>query len=270
MSRAPENAVIPAPMRVIDVVREAHDTVSLTLEAPGFVAAPGQFCMIYAYGTGEIPVSISGHDVERGALVHTVRSVGAVSDAIARLAVGDVVFVRGPYGSAFPVHEAAPATRVFVAGGLGLAPLRPAIRASMADPGEVVLLVGARSPSELLFASDLALWRDAGVDVRVTVDSAPSGYAGAVGFVTALIEGLELDTGAHAFVCGPEIMMRASVRSLVARGLAPEHVHLSIERSMKCGVGLCGHCQLGPVFLCKDGPVLDAARLVPLLAVREL
>ena len=265
-----ESLMLPRPMRVLGIVRETRDTVSITLAAPGFVAAPGQFNMLYAFGIGEIPVSLSAIDSERGIVVHTIRSVGAVSEALSRVHIDDEVFVRGPYGSAFPVHEARNVLRVFVAGGLGLAPLRPAIHAAIADGGPIAVLIGTRSPSEALYADEVGRWRDAGVDVAVTVDCAEEGYTGCVGFVTALISDLHLAPQSCAFVCGPEVMMRAVARALVFRGLAPANVHLAMERSMKCGVGLCGHCQLGPVFICKDGPVIDAHRLGRLLWTQEL
>lgn len=271
MSAADEsNVMLPVPMRVLARTVETDDTVSLTLEAPGFGASPGQFCMLYVFGVGEIPISISALAPEQGRLVHTVRSVGAVSAALVQLREGDEVFVRGPFGVPFPMHEAREQPRIVVAGGLGLAPLRPVIHAAIADGGPLTVLIGARSPSETLFADEVARWQVAGVDVRTTVDRAEPGYTGRVGFVTALIENLDPPADARAFVCGPEVMMRAAARSLVARGLAARNVHLSLERSMKCGVGLCGHCQLGPLLLCTHGPVVDAERAGPLLATREL
>ncbi len=274
MSRR-DASMVPRAVRVASVVRESSDVVTLGLDAPGFRFQPGQFDMLYAFGVGEVPISISGYDETSGTLLHTVRAVGAVSAALVALRVGDTVGVRGPFGSGFPrLDEGASERRIFVAGGLGLAPLRPSIREAVArDAEQVCVLVGARSPSELLFRDELASWSAAGADVRITVDHAPPGYEGHVGFVTALVDALVLAPAkayARAFVCGPEIMMRAVSRSLARLGLRGECVHLSLERSMKCGIALCGHCQLGAEFLCKDGPVFPASRVEPLLAVREL
>jgi NAD(P)H-flavin reductase len=227
--------------------------------------------MLYAFGVGEIPVSISG---DPDVLVHTLRSVGPVSAALCAARRGDVLGVRGPYGTAWPVEEARGKDVVFVAGGLGLAPLRPAIRAVLAEResyGRVSILVGARTPRDLLYPAELRRWKRR-ADVRLTVD-APSGAAwkGDVGVVTPLVGRVAFDPArTTAMMCGPEVMMRFVGAELVARGIPPASVHLSMERNMKCAVGLCGHCQLGPDFVCKDGPVFAWPRMERALGVREL
>jgi NAD(P)H-flavin reductase len=264
--------LLPRPFRVARAVRELRDTVTLELRPADGGAAldflPGQFTMLYAFGVGEVPVSVSG-----APLVQTIRAVGPVTKALCALKRGDPVGVRGPYGTPWPIDGARGRDVVFVAGGIGLAPLRPAIRAVLADRaayGRVSLLVGVRTPRDLLFPAELRRWRD--LEVRITVDSpAGSSWKGDVGVVTRLIPRAAVDHArAAAFVCGPEIMMRFAGQELLAAGVPPASIHLSVERNMKCAVALCGHCQLGPEFVCKDGPVFPWPRLERLMAVREL
>jgi NAD(P)H-flavin reductase len=237
--------------------------------------APGQFNMLYAFGIGEIPLSISGDPADPARLVHTVRDVGAVSAAIARLAPGEMVGLRGPYGTAWPLEEARGSDVVFVAGGLGLAPLRPAIcqvLAQRARHGRVVLLYGARSPRDILFSAELERWRRRGdMDVAVTVDHAGTDWRGEVGVVPRLIARAGFDP-AHtlAMLCGPEVMMRFSAMALQEAGVPAGRIHLSLERNMECAVGLCGHCQFGPDFVCRDGPVARYDRIASRLSVPEL
>ena len=275
----------PAPFRVRRVSRDTHDTVTIELEPPhdrvpsGSAAgprfAPGQFNMLYVFGLGEVPISISGDPAEPDALVHTVRAVGAVTRALRGLRRGAVVGVRGPYGSAWPVDEAAGHDVVIMAGGIGLAPLRPAIYHLLARRdryGKVVLLYGARTPADLLYTRQLERWRGRfDAQIEVTVDAAPPGtWLGHVGVAGTLLPRAEFDASrAVALVCGPEVMMRFAIADLRHRGLAPEQIYLSMERNMRCAIGLCGHCQFGPTFVCKDGPVFRYDRLAPFLGVRE-
>jgi NAD(P)H-flavin reductase len=270
------NPLLPAPMRIAGVTRELADVFTWVLEPPApFPFRPGQFNMLYAHGVGEVPISISGDPTRPERLVHTIREVGAVTRAMGRLVEGDVAFVRGPYGTAWPLDEARGRDVLFVAGGLGLAPLRPAIAAVLADRssyGRVQIVYGARTPDDLLYRDEVAAWRGRfDVELDVTVDRAGRDWYGPVGVVTRLVAEAELAAGATvALVCGPEIMMRFVLRELESRGVPPEQVWVSLERSMKCGVGLCGHCQLGGHFVCKDGPVYRADHVLPLLYVREL
>jgi NAD(P)H-flavin reductase len=231
--------------------------------------------MVSAFGVGEVPISTSGDPDGSGPLTHTVRAVGAVTEAICALEAGDVVGVRGPFGNEWPLDEAAGGDLVVVAGGIGLAPLRPAIRHALGHRdryGAVSVLVGARTPSDLLFVRELEDWRARlDVEVDVTVDAAPAGWRGRVGLVTTLIPGAVFDPeSATALVCGPEVMMTFVVRALVERGLPVERIWLSMERNMRCGVGHCGHCQLGPKLICRDGPVFRADEMMSLMEVREL
>ncbi len=267
----------PVPFRVRGARREMKDTVTLELTPGrgGFAFAPGQFNMLYAFGIGEVPISISGNPGKRGTLVHTLKAVGAVTKALCAAKKGDVIGVRGPYGTSWPVDSAAGGDLVVVAGGIGLAPLRPVIHHALAHRsryGQVVILYGSRSPADLLFARELERLRGRfDVEVRVTVDAAVGKWRGDVGPVTKLIPRVAFDpTRTTAMICGPEIMMRFTVKALLDRFVAPGRIHLSAERNMKCAVGLCGHCQLGPFFVCKDGPVFSYPAISPWLRVREL
>lgn len=270
--------LLPQPYRVERRRRELVGAVTLELaplagERPAFL--PGQFNMLYVFGVGEVAVSLSG-DAERGAtLVHTIRNVGAVSGALTRLEVGAGLGVRGPFGSAWPLAEAEGADLLFVAGGLGLAPLRPAIYAALARReryGRVVLMVGSRTPADILYRRELERWRRRpDLEVLLTVDYADAGWRGHVGVVPALIPHAGLDPRETlALVCGPEVMMRFAANALLAAGIDAGRIHLSMERNMKCAVGLCGHCQFGPFFVCRDGPVLSLERIGGILAVPEI
>ncbi|HXJ78601.1 MAG TPA: FAD/NAD(P)-binding protein [Candidatus Methylomirabilis sp.] len=279
-SLAPSPAsLLPRFVPVRRVRRELRDTWTLELDAgvPDGVAPfqPGQFNMIYAFGVGEVAISISGDPARPDSLAHTVRSVGAVTRAITSVKKGGVLGLRGPFGNAWPVAEAEGRDVVVVAGGLGLAPLRPVMYAVLAAReryGRVVLLIGARTPADLLFSRELERWRGRfDIEVRVTVDAAPPDWNGEVGLVTALIARASFDPArAISFVCGPEVMMRFVAAELVQRGVPAAAIHLSLERNMKCAVGVCGHCQLGPAFVCKDGPVLVYERVERLLRIREI
>ncbi len=269
--------MVPVPARVRRVRRELADVWTLVLEpeAPGFSFAPGQFNMLYAFGVGEAAISISGDPDAPETLVHTVRAVGRVSQALTRLRAGDWVGLRGPFGRGWPVDEAAGSDVILVAGGLGLAPLRPAfyrLRAQRARYGRILLLCGARSPADILFRRELEQWRRRfDLDIEVTVDHAAHEWSGHVGVVTTLIARAAFDRRhTVAFVCGPEIMMRFAAAELEKAGVAAPSIHLSLERNMKCAVGLCGHCQFGSDFICQDGPVLPYARLRDRLACAEL
>jgi anaerobic sulfite reductase subunit B len=274
-------SALPHPYRVVSRRVDTADTVTLELAhdaAPLAAFAPGQFAMLTAYGIGEVPISLSGlpdpRDEGAHRLTHTLRAVGAVTRALHGTEPGGVVGVRGPFGTSWDVGSAAGHDVVIVAGGIGLAPVRPVLQAVLADRsryGEVVLLVGARTPADLLYGDELPRWTAAGVRVGVTVDRPSDGWTGNVGVVPALIPAARFDPArAVAFVCGPEVMLRFTARALLDRGLPASRLRVSLERNMRCGLGWCGHCQLGPLLLCRDGPVVDYARAEPLLTVREL
>jgi NAD(P)H-flavin reductase len=277
-SEAPaRGAMTPVPYRVVSRARETADTWTLLLEplGPPVSPAPGQFNMLYAFGVGEVPISTSAAPDAGGALVHTIRDVGAVSHALVGSEPGSVVGVRGPYGTLWPVEEARGRDLVIVAGGIGLAPLRPAVYHALAhrdDFAAVCVLVGARTPSDLLFLRELEDWRGRfDVELDVTVDNAGEDWRGRVGVVTQLIPRAPFDPESTvALVCGPEVMMTFTARALLARGVPKEQIFISMERNMRCGLGHCGHCQLGPVLICRDGPVFRYDEMERLMEVHEL
>ena len=239
-----------------------------------YAFAPGQFNMLYLPGIGEAAISISSDPATPDLLTHTVRAVGNVTDALARLVVGDRIFLRGPYGKPWPLEDLAGGDLIFVAGGLGLASQRAAILdvARHRDRfGRVTILHGAKTPSGLLYPSEYDAWRQAGIDVECTVDAPDSAWTGAVGFVTDLLAKLPLDPVKSGILCcGPDPMMAGVAKGAAKRGLGPEAVWMSLERNMSCAVGQCGLCQFGPYFVCLDGPVFRYDRIEKLLGVRCL
>lgn len=274
-----EHPMLPRPFRIKRRRRELGDTFTLVLKPvtgpPEFSFQPGQFNMLYQFGAGEVPISISGDPGQPGELVHTIRAVGNVTGVMARLRPGDVIGVRGPFGTPWPVMESRGQDLVILAGGLGLAPLRPVIYQVLAhreEYGRVELIYGARSPGELLYRRELERWRSRfDLRVHVTVDSADQAWRGNVGVVTNLIGRARFDPAdTAALICGPGVMMRFAVQELQSRGVGPENIYLSLERNMQCGLGLCGHCQLGPFFVCKDGPVFSYERIGSWFAKREV
>lgn len=274
------DVMMPHTHRVEAVVRETQDTFTLSMEPEAGAElspfAPGQFSMLYVFGVGELPISISGDPHETRKLVYTVRSVGQATQALVSRARGDAVGVRGPFGTAWPLAEARGKDVLIIAGGIGLAPLRPAIYHVLRHRDKYVRLVvlyGARTPRDLLFRKELDAWSHA-VDTQVltTVDYGGPSWHGRVGVVTTLFRHLRLHPDRTVvLICGPEIMMRYVVAELRQnRGVPEDSIYLSMERNMKCGVGLCGHCQYGPYFICRDGPVFALSRLRPLLEKYEL
>jgi NAD(P)H-flavin reductase len=234
---------------------------------------PGQFTMLYAFGVGEVPISFSGDPADGRPLVHTVRAVGSTTAALCHAPRGATVGVRGPYGTGWSLGDPG-ADLVVVAGGLGLAPLRPAILQALADRdrrGRLRVIVGARSPDQVLFRADFARWQARGAEVQVTVDHAAPGWSGPVGVVTDLLDGAVARPAlTTALVCGPEVMMRLVAGRLGRLGVPGGRIQVSLERNMRCGVAQCGHCQLGQVLLCRDGPVVRWDAIEPALEVREL
>ena len=262
----------PRPVKIAARRRENHDTVSIDI-VDGMEVEPGQFNMLYAFGKGEVPISVSARS--GGRITHTTRNVGLVTAALTSAAPGTMIGIRGPFGHGWPVTELRGKDVVVVAGGLGLAPLRPALHAmldSRDEYGRLVLLYGARTPGDLLFIRELERWRGRfDVEVLVTVDVASSAWRGEVGVVTRLFSRLAMDADhSAALVCGPEVMMRFAASGLLDVGIDAENVWLSMERNMQCGAGVCGHCQVGPFLVCRDGPVLPFSRLAPIFKVKEL
>lgn len=267
-------ALAPLVAHVSARRRESADVWTLEIEgAPVAPAAPGQFNMLTAFGVGEIAISVSGDPADSMRLVHTIRAVGPVSSALASLEPGAPIGVRGPYGVGWPMRQAEGQDIAIVAGGLGLAPLRPALYELMAQRaryGRVALYFGARSPDDMIFSDELKAWAARGdIEINVTVDHAPPGWRGHVGVVTDLLAKADFTPGI-AMVCGPEVMMRFAGAALCDAGVAARDIHLSMERNMKCAIGQCGRCQFGPTFICRDGPVFSHERIAPLMRRREL
>lgn len=271
--------MMPRPYRIRRVCQEILDTFTLELEPedggeiPPF--ATGQFNMLYVFGVGEIPISISGDPANATFLLHTTRAVGAVSRAMQTLKRGDMLGVRGPFGSPWPIEQARGLDVLLAAGGIGLAPLRSTVYQILArreQYGQVTLLYGARTPADILYRRELEQWQARlDLDVFVTVDRAPGDWRGSVGVVTKLIPRATFDPGkAMAFICGPEIMMRFTAAGLVARGIPADQISISLERNMKCALGFCGHCQYQPYFVCRDGPVFQYAHVQHLFTKEEI
>ncbi|MGD0296327.1 MAG: FAD/NAD(P)-binding protein [Bryobacteraceae bacterium] len=260
----------PYLARIASVTRETSDTSTISIELPATGGTPhfvpGQFSMLYAYGVGEVPISISGDPGVEGRLDYTIRSVGAVTTALINRKVGDYIAMRGPFGTSWPMEAAAGEDVLLVAGGIGLAPLRPVIYyilRNRSEYGRLVILYGARSPKELLFRKELSAWGKApNTQVLTTVDYGEPSWRGYVGVVTKLFNFVSLrPERTITMMCGPEIMMRFGIRGLQGRKFPDDRIYLSMERNMKCAVGFCGHCQMGPYFICKDGPVFTYGQM---------
>jgi NAD(P)H-flavin reductase len=269
--------MVPRPFAVVAKRQETRDiwTFDLVPEAGDPLSfEPGQFTMLSSGGAGEVAISISGDCDRPERLVHTIRAVGLATEAICRAEPGEELGVRGPFGTPWPVEELEGSDVVIAAGGIGLPPLRPALRQMLsrrARYGRLVVLYGARSPDTLLFTDEHKSWSEHGVEVLVTVDSAGPEWLGHVGVVTRLIARAGLEPARTAgLLCGPEVMMRFVVAGLVDQGVSTDRIYGSVERNMQCGIGHCGHCQLGPTLVCRDGAVYRWSRIAPWLAIREL
>lgn len=266
--------------RIVDIRSEIQGVRTYTLQwerpeiADVFRFRAGQFTMIYRPGFGEAALSISSDPNDQREFSHTIREVGNVTRALAKCREGDQWFVRGPFGSSWPIANCVGHDLVIAAGGLGLAPLRPVIYDLLRHReryGRVWLLYGARTPADLLYKREYELWKAAGIDVRITVDFGDIDWQGLIGVVPTLLQGLPLsEDRTWVFTCGPEIMMRYVVQECRSRRIADSRLFLSMERNMSCALGFCGHCQLGPAFVCKDGPVFSYSHLEPYLHVEDL
>ena len=269
---------VPEIYRVKSVERELADVTTIEVEPlsgmrPAFL--PGQFNMLYAFGIGEAAISISADLSSSKSFLHTIRNVGAVSSALTDLEVGATLGLRGPFGTGWPVTEAEGSDVLIVAGGLGLAPLRAAIHVILGRReryGRVTILIGCRSPLDILYRNEIEQWRQRlDVAIEVTVDHADADWSGNVGVIPSLIPRTTFDTNdCYAFVCGPEVMMRFTASALTEAGIGTDNIYVSMERNMKCAIGLCGRCQFGPSFVCKDGPVMQLEKIASNLFLREI
>lgn len=279
MEPAFQSPMTPALYEVKKRIKESHDSFSLDLipknGSDNLSYEPGQFNMLYAFGVGEVPISISGPAPGKEGLIHTIREVGAVTKALGQLKKGAALGLRGPFGSSWPIKESQGNDVVIIAGGIGLAPLRPALYALMDQRekyGEIALLYGTREPKDLLFMKEFEIWRGRlGVQIRVTVDAADGNWRGNVGVVTSSIPRVDFEpSNTIALICGPEIMMQYSVLEMKRLGVNEDRIYITMERNMKCAIGFCGHCQFGPNFICKDGPVFRFDKIKHLFKIREI
>jgi len=259
------NWLKPFMARIVFKKKETYDTSTYGFqlkENRDFSFLPGQFNMVGISGVGEAPISFSSDPGEKNKFEHTIRAVGRVTQTIARYKEGDGLQIRGPYGRGWPLEDAQGKNILVVAGGIGLAPLRGFLLQVWKDRndfGKVVILYGARTPEDLLFREELPLWRKKpNTQLLLTVDEVPprTRWEENRGVVTTLFDRMEVSPdNTLALVCGPEIMMRFVVVGLLQRGYPASNLYLSLERRMKCGVGQCGHCQIGPKYVCRNGPV---------------
>jgi NAD(P)H-flavin reductase len=273
------NPMLTHPYLVKGVQQETYDTFTIELEPKNgprpLSFLPGQFNMLYVFGVGEVPISICGDPAKPETLVHTTRAVGTVTKAMWKLRRGDLIGVRGPFGTSWPVEEAKGHDVVIVTGGIGLPPLRPSVYYLLSkkqEYGKLFLLYGARTPEDIVYGREIEQWRKRPeLSVDVTVDRATGQWRGNVGVVTTLIPKADFDpANTIAMIVGPEIMMRFTIAELQRRGVRDENIYISMERNMKCGFGFCGHCQLGPFFVCKDGPVFRFDRIKPFFGKGEV
>jgi NAD(P)H-flavin reductase len=274
-----ENPLRPWPAIIEKIKPETADTRTYTI-APEDGAGrdyrwrPGQFNMIGLFGIGEAPISISSDPGQKRSFDHTIRAVGDVTNALARLEPGGAVWIRGPYGRGWPTEEAKGNPLLIIAGGIGLAPLRPVVLEVLRrrrDYGRVEIVYGARTPEDLLYQDEFESWRgQADARLLLTVDKVGPGQAWEenVGVVTHLLPKVALPLrDCVVFVCGPEVMMRFTVGALLQARVNPRQIYVSLERRMKCGIAMCGHCQIGPKYVCKDGPVFHYPELRGLFGV---
>jgi NAD(P)H-flavin reductase len=261
----------PAIIQAIRAEAAGVSTFSMAFANPAdrdaYHFRPGQFNMLYVPGFGEVAISLSSDPTESQVLGHTIRVAGNVTRAITRLKVGDTVGVRGPFGSHWPLEDAAGKNLIIVAGGIGLAPLRPVILSVLNHRhayGRVLLLYGARTPADLLYTREFGRWRESGLEVNITVDMGDESWRGKVGVVPQLFYFVRMEhKNTVVLTCGPEIMMRFVIYEALARRIPKDAIYISMERNMKCAVGFCGHCQFGPTFICKQGPVFNFAAIEP-------
>ncbi|MCA9040221.1 MAG: FAD/NAD(P)-binding protein [Planctomycetaceae bacterium] len=276
-----DNAWVPSTAVIRKITPEIEGVKTFLLELAdsqvtrAYTFRPGQFNMLYVPGAGEAAISMSGDPDSSRLLAHTIRFAGNVTRRIGSLQVGDSLGLRGPFGTGWPLEECAGRDLILVAGGIGLPPLRPLIYHLLAEReqyGRIYLLYGARSPEMRLYTSEFQAWSEKGLVIKETVDRKTLGWQGNVGVVPLLLDQLEAFDPERAIlmICGPEVMMRFTARSAMQRGMTSEQIWVSTERNMQCAVGMCGHCQLGPEFVCKDGPVFRYDQISPYLLVEGL
>jgi len=267
-----KNEYIPHPAIVDSIRSESFDTKTFKVVfedeklAASFSYKPGQFAQLSLLGIGEAPISVTSSPCSRGFLEFTIRAVGRLTRAMHQLKPADKIYVRGPYGNCFPFEEVKGKDLYFVAGGIGLPPLRSLINSvfdKREEFGRIKVLYGAKTPDELCFKEELKRWQQiTDTEVLLTVDKADKDWEGNVGVVTTLWNKVDItSSGGVAYVCGPPIMIRFVVKKLIDTGFEDGNIYITLERYMKCGIGKCGHCNIGAKFVCIDGPVFSCGQL---------
>lgn len=279
MKSVKSDPMIPELFRIQEYRRERGSAFSITLSAVNsfeeFSFQPGQFNMLYVFGHGEVPISITGNPEEKQNIAHTVKIVGSVTYAMSALQRGDMLGVRGPFGSAWPLRAAKGKDVLLAAGGLGLAPFKPLlyhILMNRQEYGKVVLYYGAKTPQDILYSEELKQWSDLHqVEITLTVDTPDQEWQGNIGVVPRLIEQCEINPEQTiSMICGPEMMIRFCINALLNKGMKASEIYLSMERNMKCAAGFCGRCQFGPYFLCREGPVFSYHQVKHIFNIREV
>ncbi len=269
----------PLEAEVVERIQESPTIFTLRLrftdpaEHATYRFAPGQFNMLYLYGVGEVPISIVSDPEDVHLFDHTIRAVGRVTQGLSQLEAGDRLGIRGPYGQGWPLDLAEDRDVMIVTGGLGCAPVVSVINYVMRRRDRfhrLVIMQGVKHSDDLIWRNQYAHWsKQPETQVLVAADQGAALWPWHVGHVTDLFDQVKMDfASAVVMMCGPEGMMRVAVEQLLARGMAEDHLFLSMERSMKCAMGLCGHCQYGGKFVCKDGPVFSYAQVKPLFGIR--
>ena len=268
---APKNIYVPEIAELVRVEKMTALETLFEVRLPGgrdLGHQPGQFVQVSLFGIGEAPISISSSPLAKGSFELVVREVGNLTSALHRLKVGDKIGIRGPFGKGFDMDGLAGKDVLFVAGGIGLFPLRSLINSlihagSRKKFGRVIVLYGVKSPAEFTFNEERRSWETRpDVEYHVTVDRATSGWPGHVGVITTLMPDLTLDlSNTVAVICGPPVMYKFAILALRSKGLRDEQIFVSLERKMKCGVGKCGHCQINNVYVCQEGPVFNYAAI---------
>ncbi len=266
----------PEPFRIVDNWAETHDVFTLSiapLKKRKFTFTPGQYHMINAFGVGESPMSICSHPDNPGEILHTIRAVGSVTRKLKNLAKDDIIGIRGPFGNPWPMEQLKDKSVLLIAGGIGLAPLRPVVYSLLSQRKNyktITLIYGARSPDDIIYENELKSWAKA-FSVVLTVDHVNKAWNHSIGVVTQFIPFAVKDPdNTMALICGPEVMMRFCYHSLIDQGITRDNIYLSLERNMHCAIGHCGHCQWGPYFICQDGPVLNFKAIEPFFFKKEL
>ncbi len=263
-----KNEYLPYPAIIESIRNEGFDTKTFKVVfedkrlAGSFDYKPGQFVQLSLLGVGEAPISITSSPCNRGFLEFTIRAVGRLTREINQFKPGAKIHIRGPYGNSFPFEEVKGKDLYFIAGGIGLPPLRSLINSVFdrrEEFGRIKILYGAKTPDELCFKDELKSWqKTTDTEVLLTVDNPDEHWKANVGVVTMLWDKTDMSTsGGVAYVCGPPVMIRFVIMELLQAGFKDENIYMSLERYMKCGIGKCGHCNIGAKFVCVDGPVFS-------------